>query len=262
MQGVAPIVTQAVQSSSLQTVNRALQVLDLFTTRSPEWGATEVAERLGISKSMAYRLLITLSEHGFLQQDPKSKRYRLGLRLLGLGSLVGDQLEVRRIALPIMESLAHSVGETVFLTVPHQRWAVAVARVEAGPAVHWLMGIGERFPLTSGASNKVLLAFMDPAVQQEVIAAAVAEEQVDVDQLRAELARIRAQGYAFSVGEVTYQTAAVAVPILSGTGQLVGGLSVAGPSGRITPERAPDLAVATQDATIAIARHCPTTPCR
>lgn len=249
------IPTNAGAGGNLQTVQRALQVLELFTAREPEWGLTEVAERLAISKSMAHRLLATLMDHGFLQQHPRSKRYRLGLRLLGLGALVGDRLEIRRVALPHMEALARGVGETVFLTVVDRRSALAVARVEGEQSVNWLMGIGENFPLTRGATNKVLLAYLQPAEQEEILTGVAMPAEAEA--IRADLAEIRQQGYAFSVGEVTFQTAAAAVPIISPQGGLIAGLSLAGPMARVTSQRLPDLVAALQETALRIAQHYP-----
>jgi DNA-binding IclR family transcriptional regulator len=230
-------------------------VLELFTGRESEWGLTELAERTGISKSMAHRLLSTMADRGFINQNPRTRRYRLGLRLLGLGAVVGDSLRIRRVALPHMEAMARELGEAVFLTVPDQGSAVAVARVETNPGINWLLGIGERSPLTAGASNKILLAFLPAPEGEAVLARAAADGSADEQALRAELEQIRRQGWAFSVGEVTRHTAAVAVPILGQESELFGGLSVAGPAARFTAERTAGLVVKAQEAALAIARH-------
>lgn len=234
-------------------------MLEQFTARNPEWGLTELAERLGVSKSMAHRLLSTLMDRGFVAQNPRTRRYRLGLRLLGLGAVVGDNLRIRQVALPHMEALARATGESVFLTVLEDQCAMPVARVELRHTVDWLFGVGERSPLTAGASNKVLLAFLPPEQQEALIAAAAAEAGSsaarDPEELRAELARIRAQGWAFSVGEVTPHSAAVAVPIFTRDGEIVASLAVAGPASRFTAEVIPGLIDRALEAALAIARH-------
>lgn len=246
---------KATPTANLQTVERALLALTHFSAREPEWGLTELADRLGISKSMAHRLLATLVDHGFVEQNPRTRHYRLGLRLLGLGAVVGDNLRIRRVALPHMEALATEVGETVWLTVVDHQSAVAVARVETRPGIDWLLAIGERTPIWAGATNKILLPYLPAAEQAEIIAHAEATGAADGDRLRAELAHIREQGWAFTMGEVTSLTAAVAVAIIGQKGELLGGLSVAGPAARFTPDRVKELVVSSQAAAMAIARH-------
>lgn len=245
--------TQANRAETLQTVERALAVLEQFSAREPEWGLTEIADQLGVSKSMAHRLLATLTERGFLIQDPRTRRYRLGLRLLSLGAVVGDHLGIRRVALPHLEELARQVGETVFLTIRDGVYGLVAARVELKPSMSWVLGIGERSLLTLGASNKILLAYM-PEAEREAILARLPAAQ-GTERLLLELSKIRAQGWAFSTGEITLHSAAVAVPVLSQDGQVLAGIAIAGPSGRFEPERLPHLVLQAQETALQVARH-------
>lgn len=244
------------RSDNLQTVERALMVLQLFSARMPEWGLTEMADRLGIAKSMTHRLLSTLADYGFVTQDPRTRRYRLGLSLLGLGAMVGDQLRIRRVAMPYLEVLARETGETVFLMILDRAYAMVAARVEMKQTVNWVLGIGERSPLTAGASNKILLAYLPDEERDAILArfAAVGSPS-DPVALRAELLQIQQRGWAFSAGEVTPLSAAVAVPIISQSGELLGGLSVAGPAVRFAADRIPELAAQAQESALHIARH-------
>lgn len=230
-------------------------VLEAFTAKEPEWALTDLAQHVGISKSMAHRLLATMMDRGFIDQNPRTRRYRLGLRLLGLGAVVGDHLRIRQAALPHMEALAGRVDESVFLNVVDHEAATMVARVDLRASINWRLNIGERSPLIFGASNKILLAYVESSVQELVIAKAAASGLVDPGQLRAELTQIAQRGWAFTVGEVTRLTAAVAVPIIGERGDLLGGLSIAGPAGRFPAERVPELALWAQEEAMAIARH-------
>lgn len=245
--------TQENRPDTLQTVERALGVLEQFSAREPERGLTEIAEKLGVSKSMAHRLVATLVECGFLAQNPRTRRYRLGLRLLGLGAIVGDHLTLRRVALPHMEDLARQVGETIFLTMRDGAYGMVAARVEFKPSMNWVLGIGEWSDLTSGASNKIILAHLPAEEREAILARSGAPDRAE--RLRADLEQIRKQGWAFSVGEVTRHSAAVAVPILAQDGEVLAGLSIAGPAARFEAERVPDLVVRAQETALDVARH-------
>lgn len=228
-------------------------MLGLFSSREPEWGLTDIADRLGISKSMAHRLVATLSDQGFLSQNPRTRRYRLGLRLLGLGAAVGDHLTLRRVALPHMEELAQQVGETIFLTMRDEDYGMVAARVELRPSLNWVLGIGERSDLTAGASNKIILAYLPAAERESVLSRSPAP--LGAERLRADLERIRQQGWAFSAGEVTKNSAAVAVPVFSQGGEVIAGLSIAGPAARFDQGRIPELVVRAQETALNVTRN-------
>lgn len=227
----------------LQTVARALRLLALFTPERPEWAVSDLARALGVSKSMVARLLETLREHGYVVQDPVTRRYRLGLNVVGLVRAAQAGFALHRVALPVMQQLTAETGETSFLTVVEDEQVVVLERVEGSHPLKYTLAVGARAPLHAGASNKVLLAFL-PEPQREAylsrpLARYTERTLTDPDRLREVLARIRQEGYDHSAGELSPGASAVAAPVFGRDGGVVGAVSVVGPELRFGPDRLP-----------------------
>lgn len=232
---------QPAREDELRSVARALDILQLYGTGQPELGVTEIAGRLRLSKSTVHRLLRLLADRGFLAQDPRSRRYRLGLELLWLGSLVRDGIDLRREALPTMQRLQEQTGETVNLNVERDGHRICIEKVESTHPIRDFVEIGRPLPLYAGASGKVLLAHLPPARIDEVLRradpAGVARRRVSRHALLRQLEEIRRAGYAATSGERVEGASSVSAPIRDAEGHVVAGLSVSGPTYRFTAER-------------------------
>jgi DNA-binding IclR family transcriptional regulator len=227
------------QTSSIKILDKTLRLLSLFDADCPEWGVTELAERSGLPKSTAYRILRVLLDHEFLAQDPVSKRFRLGLGALELGRRAYEGLELRDIALPILRATAERSGETVTLQVlnPTRDRVVCIERVQQSSGLHLIMEVGNTAPLHAGASSRAILAFL-PVVEIDRallgrLEALTPQTITRPEALRAELESVRAAGYAVSFEETDLGAAGVAVPILDGSGTAVASLTIAGPTTRL-----------------------------
>ncbi|MFZ5822936.1 MAG: IclR family transcriptional regulator [Bacillota bacterium] len=222
--------------SQLQSLDRALAALELFTPDRPALDLSEVAARLGAGRSTVHRLCSTLVARGYLTYDQRTREYRLGLAAIRLGNAALAGLDVRQAARPHLIRLAELTGEFTFLLVAQDDSAIVVDRVEGSHPLRLTLNPGAPWPLHAGASNKVLLAHL-PADRVDTylsrnLTRVTERTPVDPEALRADLLQIRAQGHAFSVGELTPDVAAYAVPILDGE-NLLGGLCVAGPASRL-----------------------------
>lgn len=245
------------RSGRLQTVEKALRLLSLFTVRTPEWGLSEAARELDLPKSVTYRLMETLGHYGYLAQNPENRRYRLGLQVLALASALTESMDLRQAALPFMRELARETGESVFLIVVDGDSAVTVAKADSDSPVRVHMTLGNHVPITLGGSNKALLAFLPPdrleAILSKPIALITGRGPADAAALRREVEGIRGRGWAYTVGEVTPDTSGLGVPILDRRRTLLGGLSLGGPAARLTEARARELVPAVQHAARLIA---------
>lgn len=154
------------KSPGAQTVDRALRILRSFLSGSPRKSLQAIAQEQGLHKSIAFRLLRSLEEQGFVQQDPVTKEYRLGLTLLELGEAARAGLDMRQEALPFIAELVQQTGETAYLTVRSGSEAVCVEVQESPSAVRVAYRVGLRHPLHLGAAGKVLLAFEEEALGQ------------------------------------------------------------------------------------------------
>src|SRR5262245_32353726 len=105
------------RGKGLKSLRKAIHVLEAFSVREPRLPLTEIARRVGLPMSTAHRILTTLHAEGFVQRDAERDQYRLGIRLLELGSIVLSTMELHREALPFIETLARESGETIHLGI-------------------------------------------------------------------------------------------------------------------------------------------------
>ncbi|MEU8505143.1 IclR family transcriptional regulator [Streptomyces brevispora] len=230
-------------AGALQTVDRALLVLLAFERSRPDWGVTEVAEEFGWDTSVAQRLLATLAGRGFLVSDPATRRYRIGPAVLRLGRLWERSGSLELLAGPVLEELRRVTGDTVLFCLPdsfHMR-CVAAEEGETGPLRYYPL-VGELYPAHAGATSKSFYAYLPDEQRHRLFRgrpmARFTERTVtDPDLLERELLKVRAQGYAWTVGEYDAGVATVAVPVFLGR-EPYGSLSLGGAEERF--EGAPE----------------------
>lgn len=211
---------------------RGLQVLLAVADRG-RVPAAYLVERLDMPQSTVYRYLRSLRDFGVLTED--SGIYALSERFTGAaGGIPFDSLA--RVANPVLAGLARVSGETALVTVRVGTCAVCIAQVESAHPVRMRFDLGQVLPLAAGAGSRVLLAHA-PA---DVIDTVLAEQLVQYtpatpneDRLRRQLEGIRALGYATSRAEFVPGAHAVSVPVFR-DGEVVAGLTVAGPANRCT----------------------------
>jgi DNA-binding IclR family transcriptional regulator len=222
-----------------RSLSHGLEILLLFDSTRPVFTVLEIADRLHFSQSKTYRLVRTLVHHGLLETQNGSGRYSLGMNALRLGLLAQQKFNIAVIALPFMKELSRLTKETVLLTSVHGNRAICLERVESEEPIRYsLFTPGARLPLHAGASSKVLLAFLpetdwNPILGRNGLPRFTPQTTTDRGLLKGQLREIRSQGYAFSDQEVDRDVRAVAAPILNSQGELIAGLTVAGPAYRI-----------------------------
>ena len=233
------------RGESLQVLDRAFAILAQFTRGHPEWTTTEIARACDLPIPTAHRILTTLRAHGFLARD-EAKRFRLGPAAMELGERAQEAIDLRTISLPILRRLADESGETAILTVLNDTRdsSVCLERVESSQQLRLSVEPGRVLPLHAGASQKILLAYMPDAEVEQLLATPL--ERVwratitRPDTLRADLALTRRRGWAQSFEETSGGTWGLAVPILDQHDEIVAGVSLAGPSARLTKESTAD----------------------
>lgn len=226
--------------SGLQSVDRALQVLELLAS----WGTggvSELATALGVHKSTAFRLLGALEARDLVQQDGERGKYRLGFGIARLARRVDVQLELTTQAQPLTDQLASSLGESVNVAVLREEFVVNVVQSRGQASVVSHNWIGQLTPLHATSSGKVLLSHHDAIRRAELLAPPLERftehTHTDPKTLVAELDTILSSGYAVTYGELEIGLNAVAVPVRGETGQVVAAMSVSGPAYRLSPER-------------------------
>ena len=235
-------------SFSVQSVERAIVVLRSFSLERPERGVGELSRELGLHKSTVSRLMSTLEQGGLLSRDPETKRYRLGIDLIGLAGQVVSYMDVREVARPFLRQLSEDWRESVNLAVLEAEWVVNLGQfVPPARKVKNIGRVGRRMCPHCTAAGKVLLAPLSrdelDQVLPEILVRYTAHTITDPDHLHQELAKVRERGYAIAQEELEEGLNAVAVPIHDHTKQVIAAASVAGPSYRVSQEMFPRLVV-------------------
>jgi len=213
-------------------VQRAFAVLDTLADGDAELGTNEIARRTGINPSTVSRLLATLAAGGLVEHVAETGRYRLGLRLLQLGNLVLGRLDLREVARPHLHTLVEETGETATLSAPGEHDAVTVDFVQSASSIVSVARLGRPSVGHATATGKIMLAFGAAQLPPRALRVYTAHTVTDRQALRAELERVRDQGWARAVGEREEDLNALAAPVFTGRGDLAAIIGVQGPAAR------------------------------
>lgn len=246
-------------AASVQSVGRAIRILELVAEHPDQLGVTELGRRLGVHKATASRLVSTLAQAGLVERTPGIDAYRPGFGLVRLATTALADLDVARQARPVLERLAEDTQETVNLAVLDGDEVVNVDQVAGGHAVLNVNWVGKRTPLHCTSNGKVLLAHLPEREWDRVLGRPLerrtARTITDPSALLGQLRRARGRGYAYTIEELEVGLNAVAAPIRGPGGEVVAAVSVAGPAYRVTRERIPELARAVVEAGWEISRR-------
>ena len=222
------------EGRQIQSVVRALSILELYNRSTQELSVTEIANLLDLSKSTAYSLISTLAQNGYLEQNPKDSRYSLGLKLLRLGGQVRRHNILVRRAAPFLEKLVQEFSETVHLTVERNGMVVYIEKIRGKKAVFVQSEVGAENPMYCTAVGKCLLAFMPETRRERLLKQMEPLERrgpntiTSIDELRQELETIRKRGFSIDDEEHVAGLMCIAAPIFAHNGEIVASVSLSG----------------------------------
>jgi DNA-binding IclR family transcriptional regulator len=215
------------ETSGARVLEKAFDLLYSFESHRPERSLFEISRTLKFPPSTTRRILKVLMTRRLIQQDAATKLYRLGPGVFYLASVARDGLDVRKIALPIMERLRDAAGENVGLHELRDGKRVCIEKVESQEVLRDTILIGAQFPAHLGATGKVLLAHLPPDELKQYLdsaaplQAATPKTITDPRKLLTELARIKKRGFGFSCGErVMDGLCAISAPIFDCDGKV------------------------------------------
>lgn len=229
--------------SAVSGVGRVFSLLRLVA-EAPPGGLrlTDIAARASLPRPTVHRLLRALLAEGAVAFEPRGKRYTLGLDLFLMAARAGDATGLRDLARPTLLRLTASLGETLFLLVHNGYDAVCIER-SAGPLpIRSFTGdIGGRVPLGIGQGATAILAFLPPAEQDEIVRHNLPRMRdfggPDEASLRAEIARVRREGFCGGAAGLIPGMAGIGAPILDRDQRAVAAISIGTTTDRLTPER-------------------------
>ncbi|MGN6415049.1 IclR family transcriptional regulator [Flexivirga sp.] len=217
-------------------VATAMAVLRCFSPDRPVLGVVEIAEQIGLHKSSVSRMMTTLEAEDLVEQDPLSKKFRLGLGLLSVaGALLAD-LDVRRAALPVLTALTERTGETSSLVIWDASAAVIVEQVPSANPIKHATELGTRYSRIEDASVRVRLAALTDDEREESFAAASISAAA-YRRLAAKDSVHGTAGIAVNDGDTTPDEVGVAAAVHDHRGRLIAAILLAAPRYRVGPER-------------------------
>jgi DNA-binding IclR family transcriptional regulator len=239
--------TKPADPYQLQSLDRAVAVLDLLGESEGPLGLADVCERMDLHKSTAHRALMVLERCGLIERTPEN-RFRLGLKLYELGTRAVEQIDLRARVHPWFRRLSAQVGETVHLGVLQKTSVVYLDKVEPSNRRVWLSSrIGTSNPVYCTAMGKAMMAFLPEEMQAEIMGKIrfvryTHRTLMTPEALMRSLERVRRRGYAIDDEEVEEGVRCIGAPILNETGHPIAAVSVSGPTSRITQQSVPGIA--------------------
>ena len=229
----------------VQSVERAVSLLEKLVINT-EMSLGQLAEAVGVHKSTAYRLLHTLMQLGYVEQDKDQGYYRVGIRMVEMGGIATHSWPVHRAAEPIMDGLAENLGEAVNLAVDDGLDMVYLATVDTHNPLRMQLNVGRRAPVHCTAVGKSMLAYRPELLnrlrnQKQELERFTGHTITDWELLEAELVSIRARGFAIDDEEQVAGARCVAAPIVDHRNRIVASIGISAPSARLSRERAEEL---------------------
>ncbi|UCD71207.1 MAG: IclR family transcriptional regulator [Syntrophobacterales bacterium] len=225
----------------IQSVTNALNLLEEFKPDRNELGVTELSKRLNLHKNNVFRLLATLEAKGYIEQNKATENYRLGVKSLELGQTFIKQLGLVRQAKPFLKEIVNKCNEMAYIGVIRQNSIVYLDVEEANQTVKVANRVGWRLPIHCTAIGKAQIAF---ASEEELEKLGILDHMerftpntiVDKAEFIKHVKEVAKRGYALDNEEYNLGVRCVGIPLRDYTGRVVGGISVSGPSFRMTDE--------------------------
>ena len=234
------------KQNSVRALEKALSVLEHLSRIEGDIDLATLTLQLDMPKTTLLRLLNTLKKHNFVQQDERSRRYRLGWALIYLGQAANKVFNIVEFIHPYLEKLSRRSGETANLVFLDRNHAVYVDQVVSDNIIRGVPAVGAPLGLHCTAAGKVLLGWQSEEVVEQILKHAELHGLTDKtiterQALRLELERIRQQGWALDDEESELGGRCVAAPVFGKEGSLVAAISVMGPANRVNSDTIPAL---------------------
>lgn len=226
----------------IHSVDHAFDVLEAFRANEPELGVTQLAKMLNLHKNNVFRILATLESRGYVEQNPRTGNYRLGLKAFEAGQAYLRHTSLLSVAHPQMESLTAQLRENTYLSVLRGDYIFYLDEVIADQTIQVVSRLGTRVSPHCTATGKVFLAYIDEASSEELYKTMVLEKVTpntitDKRKLKSEVKEAALKGFGLDNEEWNEGLKCVSAPILDYYGKIQGALSVSGPSDRLPEQR-------------------------
>jgi len=222
-----------------QAALRAIRLLKLFTAEAPELQLAQISSLSALNKTTTHRLLQALCSEELLDRNPATGAYRLGPGMMALGVQALSSNDLRLRARPLLKRLAEETGETATLEVPIDDTMLILDEVTSKHFLGASGNVGTRWPIHATSTGKVLIAFEQRGPERlgSVLRSLTPSTITEFEVLEKELGDIRRRGFAEVVDELEEGLSGVAAVVRGGMGNVLGALSICGPSQRMSANR-------------------------
>ena len=254
------MMSREADASRVNSVKKALRILECFMTTSPEMTLTQLSRELNMPKSTLLNLIRTLEESGYVYRVRQSQSYRLGYKIMELGYSMRSAFPIVQFALPLMEELQSATGEFVYLTTHIDNRVLYLECVYPQKRTVGYSITGKTLPMHCTGCGKAMLSHMDEGEVRQIIdrwglKRFTPNTITDPDRLREELALSRERGYAIDNEEETLGVRCVATAIRNGQGRPVGAISIQGTTMSMTGERVVEYAALIASVSTILSEH-------
>lgn len=233
---------EASMSKLIQSVERALFILELFDQKNKELSLKEISEKMSLTKGTVHGLIKTLESKKYLIQNPVNQKYKLGMKLFELGIRVSNNLNLRQIGSPYVKNAFKRLEETVHLVGFDGHEAIYIDKAEGHNALRIYSQIGKRAPLYCTGVGKAILAFLIESEATEILnnlelKAFTNKTITDKEEIMKQLQQIRKQGFSIDNEEIEIGLQCIAAPIFDHSGKVIGSISTSIPKARLTEQK-------------------------
>ncbi len=214
--------------ATVPAVDQAMQLLNcLAESANPQLTLTEICNQLKIHKSKAYTILNTLMGYDFIEKNPQTKTYRLGLGIVGLARNILNNIDIRDLVLPHLQTLAKETGLSAHFGQIMGSEVYIIGKADSNQNFGYRIRVGAHHHITHGAHGKAIVAFVPEARQQEILSQDYLcfygdGEPVDMDYLLEELATCRKEGYSMDLGITNPNINVLAAPVMDNKNEVIG----------------------------------------
>jgi DNA-binding IclR family transcriptional regulator len=233
-----------VERYRIHVIDRAAQILDCFGFDHQELSVSEIGAKTGLHRSTAHRILMALEYNDLIKQNPSTGKYHLGIKLFKLGHQAVSQLNLRDICRPFLSRLMNDTKETIHLAVLDDDQVLYLDKVEGPHALRMPSRVGRYIPTYCTSLGKAMLSCLDDQEVKSILRRQTLKPHTEntvknINQLLADLGSVRKRGYAVDNEEIEIGLRCVGAPLRDYTGGMVGAISVAAPSARLSEKNTP-----------------------
>jgi IclR family transcriptional regulator, KDG regulon repressor len=216
--------------------------LGLSVKKKGGLGVTELANKMDINKSSVYRILATMEQYGYIEQDEDTARYKLGYRFLEISSRLLESLDLRTAAKPFLQELEEETNEVIHLVVYDQGEVVYIEKLDGNELLRMHSKVGKRAPMHCTSVGKAILAHLPrqtvlDIIQRKGLPRHTVHTITEQDAFLEELRSVREMGFGLDLEENEAGITCISAPIFDHAGKVTAAVSISGPTIRMTEER-------------------------